>query len=150
MFTLVLSPDSWQEGTFISQHHVHSKTGDGKVHLILKGAVSLKRFKRQKNTLWAPMRLILKIPLRQALPKNHKFQIEQWAPQIMLSGLSHDNDTSNFGYEIRWTKLRNPPNTPTNEIHIEAEIAVRDNNSHIQQLNYSIDLVGSFTALNKE
>jgi len=144
MFTLTVSPESWKDGTFISQHHAHTQTGDGKVHLILKGTVSPKELKGQHKILWAPMRLILKIPLRQALPKNQWFRIEQWAPQIVLSGMSHGNDTQDFGYEIRWTKLRNSPYTPVKEIQIEAEIALRDEQSQIHQLNYHIDLIGLF------
>lgn len=144
MQSIIIKPGSWSEGEFTSQHHACTRTGDGKEHIILKGTIAPRFLQRTPQTPSEIFKLILEIPLDPVLPQKQFFQIEQWAPQVVLNGMSLTNISEAFGIEIKWTKLRNLPQTPTDKIQIETEIHLKNENSKIHQLNYHIDLIGVY------
>jgi hypothetical protein len=124
-----------------SQFFVHFNTAEGLTSYTLTGVVLLTFQGEATGTdfLRVPFPFTVPIP---DLPDEMGLQLVHWAPFVTLNSISNDGTAVNAGWGVDDFTILDTDRI-ADDVHMMANIAVRDIDGYILRLGYQIHLLGS-------
>lgn len=134
--------DADDRGRFKTHHWTHSKTGDGLEHIVLTGVVAIHQ-KGESEERWRRDQVTLILPIFN-LPRGQYLKLRYWAPFVTINAIYNKDTSYDSGHAVDAFRLLNPGAQRRN-IHLQADIAIRDTDAWLYRIGYHVTLIGEFT-----
>jgi hypothetical protein len=128
---------------FVTPHHVHTKTGDGKELIILTGVVIID-LKGESGEQWRWETVDFGIPFRHLHPDGKALAPENWAVFVTINAIYNAGKSYNSGHAVDAFELLGARAGLAQEIWVRAHVAVRDSDAYLFRIGYHVTLVGKF------
>lgn len=128
-----------------SQYYVYFPTANGLIAYTLTGVVQMLVQGQATGTDFYRPVFYFDVPIPD-LPAGKGLQLVHWAPFVTLNSISNDGVAENAGWAVDdFSVLR--PETVSNSVSMQANLAVRDIDGYILRCGYEIHLLGSIADL---